>query len=61
VARAADWNPKWRYQEARFLERAKAEAREGLRALLRRALPPPGQTSEADAEIAMTIALWRNR
>jgi CRISPR-associated protein Csm1 len=60
-ARAADWNPKWRYQEARFLERAKAEAREGLRALLRRALPPPGQTSEADAEIAMTIALWRNR
>ncbi|WP_135467878.1 type III-A CRISPR-associated protein Cas10/Csm1 [Crenalkalicoccus roseus] len=61
AVRAADWNPKWRYQEARFLDRAPSEAREGLRALLLRALPPPCQATEADAEIAMTIALWRNR
>ncbi|GGG15790.1 type III-A CRISPR-associated protein Cas10/Csm1 [Caldovatus sediminis] len=60
-ARAADWNPKWRYQEARFLERAPAAARDSLRALLLRALPPPGRGGEADAEIAMTVALWRNR
>lgn len=63
-ARAADWNPKWRYQEARFLGRTPAGAREDVQALLRRALPPPAQPSgpdAADAEIALTIALWRNR
>ena len=63
-ARAADWNPKWRYQEARFLGRTPAEAREDVQGLLRRALPPPARASgpdAADAEIAMTIALWRNR
>jgi CRISPR-associated protein Csm1 len=60
-ADAADWNPKWRYQQVRFLERAPAGARGALQALLLRALPPPGQPSVGDAEIAMTIALWRNR
>lgn len=58
---AADWIPKWRYQKARLLERAPAEARDALQALLLRALPPPGQRSVGDAEVAMTIALWRNR
>jgi hypothetical protein len=59
-ARAADWNAKWQYHKARFLERG-GEARARLEALLRRALPPPGQDTQADPEVAMTIALWRNR
>lgn len=58
---AADWNARWRYHEARFLERAAREARQALQALLLQALPPPTQVQTADAEIAMTIALWRNR
>lgn len=60
-ASAADWNPKWRYHEARFLKRAPREVLNHLHALLLRALPPPGQPETADAEIAMTIAMWRNR
>jgi CRISPR-associated protein Csm1 len=60
-ARAADWNAKWQYHRARFLERGGGAARDRLDALLRRALPPPGQDTQADPEVAMTIALWRNR
>ncbi|MCS6891306.1 MAG: hypothetical protein NZN45_06800 [Rhodovarius sp.] len=59
--RAADWNAKWRYQEARLLDRAKPEARAELEPLLSAALPPPRQAAEAEAEIAITIASWRNR
>jgi hypothetical protein len=58
---AADWNAKWQYHKARFLERCRAEARGRIEALLLRALPPPAQTADADVEVAMTIALWRNR
>ena len=61
AARAADWNAKWQYHRARFLERGGGAARDRLDALLRRALPPPGQDTQADPEVAMTIALWRNR
>jgi CRISPR-associated protein Csm1 len=61
AARAADWNAKWQYHRARFLDRSGGEARDRLDALLRRALPPPGQDTQADPEVAMTIALWRNR
>ncbi|WP_114374604.1 type III-A CRISPR-associated protein Cas10/Csm1 [Elioraea thermophila] len=60
-ADAADWNPKWRYHEARLLSRVPRAAREDVQALLLRALPAPAQPQTADAEIAMTIALWRNR
>lgn len=60
-ARAADWNAKWRYHEARFLHRATEEARDGLQQLLSELLPPPNQPAKAEAEIAITIALWRNR
>ena len=55
------WAARWGYQRARFLDRAKKEAREELAQLLDRAVPPPGVAVEADTEIAMTIALWRNR
>ena len=57
----AGWNAKWRYHLKRFLERRRGERREDLEALLGRCLPPPGQKTEADAEIAITLALWRNR
>jgi len=60
-ARAADWNTKWQYHKARFLDRAHGAAGARLEALLLRALPPPVQATQADLEIAMTIALWRNR
>jgi CRISPR-associated protein Csm1 len=61
VAGTADWNAKWRYQEARFLDRSGAEKRAALAPLLLDTLPPPGQPTAAEAEIAITIALWRNR
>ncbi len=60
-AQAADWNAKWRYHEARLLTRAEEKARDGLRQLLLELLPPPNQPAKAEAEIAITIALWRNR
>ena len=64
-ARAADWNAKWRYQEARLLARSKREAREALQDVLRETLPPPGMAAakagQADPEIAITNALWCNR
>jgi CRISPR-associated protein Csm1 len=62
--RAADWNAKWRYQQARFLERlAELQRPEhaALQALLDETLPPPGLKAAADPEIAITTALWRNR
>jgi CRISPR-associated protein Csm1 len=59
--RAADWNAKWQYHKARFLDRCRGTPRDRLDALLLRALPPPTHAAEADLEIAMTIALWRNR
>jgi CRISPR-associated protein Csm1 len=59
--RAADWNAKWRYQQARFLARLAEWQRPVLAALLEETLPPPGQEAAADPEIAITIALWRNR
>jgi CRISPR-associated protein Csm1 len=62
--RAADWNAKWRYQQARFLARLRESQRPelaALQALLDETLPPPGQQAAADPEIAITIALWRNR
>ncbi|MCS6922441.1 MAG: hypothetical protein NZM07_11105, partial [Elioraea sp.] len=58
---AADWNPKWRYHESRLLDGTEARFRDRLAATLRDALPPPGQAQPADAELAITIALWRNR
>jgi len=60
-ARRAGWNAKWRYHEARYLDRIDASNRDADRALLARCLPAPGQPAEADAEIAITLALWRNR
>ena len=57
----AGWNAKWRYHEARYLHRADSANREADRLLLASCLPPPGQQAEADAELAITIALWRNR
>jgi CRISPR-associated protein Csm1 len=59
--RAADWNAKWRYQQARFLERLAESQRPALAALLDETLPPPGLKAAADPEIAITTALWRNR
>nr|WP_255574979.1 hypothetical protein [Caldovatus aquaticus] len=59
--RAADWNAKWRYHAARFLDRLAPDRRRDTEALLLQALPPPGATAAADAEIATTVALWRNR
>lgn len=55
------WAAKWAYHRARFLDRARKEAKAPLEALLDRAVPPPAAASVADPEIAMTIALWRNR
>jgi hypothetical protein len=55
------WAAKWGYHRARFLDRAKEDACAALAALLDRAVPPPTASSDADPEIAMTIALWRNR
>jgi CRISPR-associated protein Csm1 len=59
--RAADWNAKWAYHRVRLLERASAGARAALEALLIETLPPPMRAEAADSEIAITIALWRNR
>jgi CRISPR-associated protein Csm1 len=61
--RAGDlgWASKWGYHRARFLDRAREDARASLAALLDRAVPTPAAPSAADPEIAMTIALWRNR
>lgn len=58
---AADWNPKSRYQEARLLERSGREARAALEPLLLETLPPPTRAEAAESEVAITIALWRNR
>jgi CRISPR-associated protein Csm1 len=58
---AADWNAKWRYQEARLLERSGREKRAALEPLLLETFPPPLQVSAAETDIAITIALWRNR
>lgn len=55
------WAAKWAYHRARFLDRTRKEAKALLEALLDRAVPPPAAASDADPEIAMTIALWRNR
>jgi len=55
------WAAKWGYHRARFLDRAKEDACAALAALLDRAVPPPTASSDADPEIATTIALWRNR
>ncbi len=55
------WAAKWAYHKARFLDRAGNKAKAPLQPLLDRAVPPPAAASEADPEIAMTIALWRNR
>jgi len=57
----AGWNARWQYHKARFLERCPSQGREAMEALLLRALPPPAAPAEGDAEIATTIALWRNR
>lgn len=55
------WAAKWGYHRARFLDRAKVDGCAALEALLDRTVPPPTVSSDADPEIAITIALWRNR
>ena len=60
AAEAAGWNAKWRYHRTRFLGRDQ-EKQDQLAPLLDASLPAPGIRADADAEIAMTLALWRNR
>lgn len=58
----ANWWPRWRYHRVRFDERVKDEAaRAALRPVLEALLPPPGLTITADAELAASFALWRDR
>ena len=57
----AGWNAKFQYHQARLLQRASAESRDCIKKLLERCLPAPGEIDKADAEIAITMALWRVR
>ena len=59
---AARWWPRWRYHRARFEERVENEAvRSALRPVLDALLPPPVLATAADAELAASFALWRDR
>lgn len=58
----APWWPRWRYHRTRFEERIKDDgSRARMRSVLDALLLPPGSPATADAELAASFALWRDR
>lgn len=60
-ATAAGWCARWSYYRHRLEERVGTARAGALRPTLDRLLPPPMHLADADAEIALTFALWRDR